>query len=97
MVVQQAAQPHSGQATRSKVVIYDPISWELPEWSYEPERSILEPRGVELVVPSDPAEAERAIVDADVVIVVGHQGPDGRRRDLDAEELRRARSATASA
>ena len=74
MVVQQAAEPRTGQSNRSRVVVYDPIGWELPDWSYEVERGILEPRGVELVVPKDPADADRAIVDADVVIVSGIHG-----------------------
>jgi D-3-phosphoglycerate dehydrogenase len=74
VVVQQAAQPRTGHANRSKVVVYDPLGWELPGWSYEIERGIIEPHGVDLVVPRDATEAERAIVDADVVIVSGIHG-----------------------
>lgn len=51
-----------------RVVFYDPIPG---DWSYALERSILDPLGVELQVPADAAEAERLIVDADVVIVTG--------------------------
>lgn len=51
-----------------RVVFYDPIPG---DWSYALERSILDPLGVELQVPADAADAERLIVDADVVIVTG--------------------------
>ncbi|MFN8621495.1 MAG: NAD(P)-dependent oxidoreductase [Chloroflexota bacterium] len=49
-----------------RVVFYDPIPG---DWSYDLERSVLDPFGVELVIPPDPTAAEDAIVDADVVIV----------------------------
>lgn len=55
-------------ATRPRVVFYDPIR---PDWSYDIERSVFEPEGVELVIPADDAEAERSIEDADVVVVTG--------------------------
>jgi phosphoglycerate dehydrogenase-like enzyme len=74
VVVQQAAQGRTGGSNRSRVVVYDPIGWEHPGWSYEVERAILEPQGVELVVPRDPVESEREIVDADVLIVSGIRG-----------------------
>lgn len=50
---------------RPRVVFFDPIPG---AWDYALERSVLDPAGVELVIPSDPAEAERLIEDADVVI-----------------------------
>ncbi len=51
-----------------RVVFYDPIR---SDWSYAIERSVLEPEGVELVIPADDAAAEQLIEDADVVIVTG--------------------------
>jgi len=50
------------------VVFYDPIPG---EWSYDIERSVFDPLGVELRIPADAADADRLIVDADVVIVTG--------------------------
>ena len=47
------------------VVIPEPVSDE--GWTYDVERSILEPRGVTLVVAASEAEAKAAIRDADVV------------------------------
>jgi D-3-phosphoglycerate dehydrogenase len=64
-----------------RVVFYDPIPG---DWSYAIERSVLDPLGVELVVPDDEAEAERAVEDADVVIVTGV-------RRLGAEAIARLR------
>ncbi len=49
-----------------RVVFYDPIPG---GWDYDLERSVLDPAGVELVIPPDPAQAETLIEDADVVIV----------------------------
>lgn len=49
-----------------RVVFYDPIPG---GWDYDLERSILDPAGVELVIPSDPTEAETLIEDADVIVV----------------------------
>lgn len=48
-----------------RVVFYDPIPG---GWDYDLERSVLDPAGVELVIPSDPTEAEHLIEDADIVI-----------------------------
>lgn len=53
------------QATGPLVVIPDPIT-DIP-WSYDVERSILEPRGIRLLVPSSEAEARAAFPDADVI------------------------------
>lgn len=50
------------------VVFYDPIPG---EWAYDIERSVFDPLGIELRVPADADEADRLIVDADVVIVTG--------------------------
>jgi D-3-phosphoglycerate dehydrogenase len=74
VVVQQATQGRTGQSKRSKVVVYDPLGWVMPGWTYEVERGILEPHGVDIVVPRDPTESEREIVDADVLIVSGIRG-----------------------
>ena len=49
-----------------RVVFYDPIPG---GWDYDLERSVLDPAGVDLVIPSDPHEAETLIEDADVVVV----------------------------
>jgi D-3-phosphoglycerate dehydrogenase len=49
-------------------VFYDPIPG---PWAYDIERSVFDPLGIELLVPGDSDEAERLIVDADVVIVTG--------------------------
>jgi D-3-phosphoglycerate dehydrogenase len=58
-----------------RVVFYDPIPG---EWGYDLERSVLDPHGVELVIPADAHEAERLIEDADVVIAtsIAKLGPD---------------------
>src|SRR3954453_3038955 len=47
------------------VVIPEPIG--IMDWSYEVERSMLEPLGVRLVLPTDRAEAQAAMGRADVV------------------------------
>jgi D-3-phosphoglycerate dehydrogenase len=54
---------------RPRVVVLDPIR-EVP-WDYDLERTLLEPAGVELVIPADDAEAEEAARRADVVILSG--------------------------
>ncbi len=59
------------------VVVFDPIPG---DWSFEPERSILGARGVDLVVPESRGEADEAIRCADVVVVTGI-------RRLDAERV----------
>jgi D-3-phosphoglycerate dehydrogenase len=63
--------------TSPLVVIFDPIPG---DWSFEPERSVLGARGVELVVPDGPVAADEAIRDADVIVVTGV-------RRLDAERV----------
>ena len=57
----------SGPATRSGPVVVIPEPIAIMDWSYEVERSMLEPHGIRLVVPRDPAEAAAAMRDADVV------------------------------
>ena len=52
----------------ARVVVFDPIPG---DWSFEPERSILGGRGVDLLVPESAAAADEAIRDADAVIVTG--------------------------
>ena len=74
MVVEQMAPPSARHAGRPRVVVYDPVSWVIPEWSYEVERSVFAGRGVDLVVPKDDAESDAAIVDADAVIVTAIRG-----------------------
>ena len=58
------------------VVVFDPIPG---DWTFEPERSILGARGVDLVVPESPAEADEAIRCADVVVVTGIRRLDAKR------------------
>lgn len=53
---------------RLRVLLFDPIDW-IQEWSYEEERAILSPLGVDLVSPSDRQERDRCLPDADVVVV----------------------------
>jgi D-3-phosphoglycerate dehydrogenase len=74
VVVQQAAPGRAHTASRSTVVVYDPVSWAIPGWSYEIERATFEARGVDLVVPEDEAQSDAAIVDADLVIVTAIRG-----------------------
>jgi len=64
-----------------RVVFFDPIPG---AWSYELERSVLDPAGVELLIPADPAEADRLIEEADVVIATSVAR-------LDAERIARLR------
>jgi D-3-phosphoglycerate dehydrogenase len=58
--------PEAGR--RPTVVVFDPIPG---DWSWDPEIAILAARGVDLVVPADPAGADQAIRSADAVIVTG--------------------------
>jgi D-3-phosphoglycerate dehydrogenase len=74
VVVEQVAPPTPRQSDRPKVVIYDPVSWSIPEWSYEAERAAFEARGVDFVVPKDEAQSDAEIVDADAVIVTAIRG-----------------------
>lgn len=60
--------PDVERGRRPTVVVFDPIPG---DWPWAPEIAILEERGVELVVPADPAAADAAIRDADAVIVTG--------------------------
>lgn len=64
---------------RPRVVVFDPIPG---DWSFGPDAAILADRGVDLVVPSDPAAADEALATADVVIVTGV-------RRLDADRVAR--------
>jgi D-3-phosphoglycerate dehydrogenase len=52
-------------ARRPKVVIPEPLT--IGGWSYDVERQMLEPLGIELIVPASPEERREAMVDADVV------------------------------
>lgn len=54
--------------TTPTVLFFDPIGW-VHEWSYEPERALLDPVGVEMVIPVDRAERDAALPRADVVVV----------------------------
>jgi D-3-phosphoglycerate dehydrogenase / 2-oxoglutarate reductase len=74
VVISQEAPGPVRISDRPRVVVYDPVGWEIPGWSYDIERSILEPRGVELVEPKDEAESDEAIRDADVVIACAIRG-----------------------
>jgi len=74
VVAHQEAPRREGTSGRPRVVVYDPLSWVIPDWSYDVERGILEPRGVQLLVPKDEAESDAAIVDADVVITGATRG-----------------------
>ena len=57
-----------GARQRPTVVVYDPIPG---GWSWASEETILERRGVDLVIPRDDASADAAIRTADAVIVTG--------------------------
>jgi phosphoglycerate dehydrogenase-like enzyme len=52
-------------ARRPKVVIPEPLT--ISGWSYDVERQMLEPLGIELIVPASPEERRAAMVDADIV------------------------------
>ncbi len=54
---------------RPRVVIHDPIR--SPDWSYATDAAIIERAGADLILPEDETAADRAIEDADVVIVSG--------------------------
>jgi D-3-phosphoglycerate dehydrogenase len=55
-------------------VVWDPVSWNQPQWPYEIERAALEAKGVDFIVPRDKAESDAAIVDADIVIACQVRG-----------------------
>ncbi len=74
MAVQQQAPVSARTSARPRVVIFDPVGWTVPGWSYETERAILDAQGVDLVVPQDDAESDAAIVDADVVVATAIRG-----------------------
>ena len=57
----------SGAATGEGPVVVIPEPIGIMDWSYEVERSMLEPLGIRLVIPKDRAEAEAAMRTADVV------------------------------
>ena len=71
MVVQQEASSGARNPSRPLVVVFDPVGWRIPSWSYEIERKVLEANGVDLVVPANEADAAEAIRNADVVIATG--------------------------
>jgi len=73
-VVQQEASSSARTSARPRVVVFDPLSWRIPSWSYEVERKMLAPHGVDLVVPANEAESDEAIRDADVVIACAVRG-----------------------
>ena len=60
-------------AQHGRVVVFDPLSAEI-EWSYDVERGIFADRGVDLVIPDSPDEADDVVRDADVVIVNALRG-----------------------
>lgn len=74
MVVESQAPARIHASPRPRVVVYDPVSWDIAGWSYDVERAALAARGVDLVVPRDVAESDAAIVDADIVIVTAVRG-----------------------
>jgi D-3-phosphoglycerate dehydrogenase len=57
---------HTGDRTGGPLVLIPEPITELP-WSYEVERSMLEPRGIRLLEPKSEAEAKAAMRDADVI------------------------------
>jgi D-3-phosphoglycerate dehydrogenase len=74
VVVQQEAPASARTSARPRVVVFDPVTWNIPEWSYDVERRLLEARGVDLVVPATPQESDEAIRNADVVIACAIRG-----------------------
>lgn len=74
MVVEQEAPGSARTSGRPRVVVYDPVTWNIPHWSYDVEAARLADRGVDLIVPRDVAESDAAIVDADVVVVTAVRG-----------------------
>jgi D-3-phosphoglycerate dehydrogenase len=57
----------SGAKTGGGPVVVIPEAIGILDWSYEVERSMLEPHGINLVIPKDAAEAREAMRTADVV------------------------------
>lgn len=53
---------------RPQVLIFDPIDW-VQEWSYDEERDLLAPLGVDIVIPEDRVTREVMLNTADVVVV----------------------------
>ena len=74
MVVEQAAPTGAESSSRPKVVVFDPVRWNIPDWTYDIEQDLLAKHGVDLVVPADPAESAEAIRDADEVIATAVGG-----------------------
>src|SRR6478609_6402751 len=70
-------------AQQPRVVVFDPIPG---DWSFAEEADALARRGVELIVPATPEEADEAIRDATAVIVTGV-------RRLDADRIAGLRDA----
>ena len=60
--------PPDTPARPPRVLLFDPITW-VDEWSYEEEASVLDPLGVELVIPEDRAARDELMPEADVVVV----------------------------
>ena len=50
------------------VLFFDPIGW-VHEWSYEPERELLDPFDVRMIEPLDRPKRDAALATADVVVV----------------------------
>ena len=69
---------HPTPPVRPTVVVFDPWDADLEPWSDE--REGLAERGVDLIIPSEAAEADVAIRSADVVVVTG-------ARRLDADRI----------
>lgn len=74
MVSQQQAPTGADAPSRPKVVVFDPVTWVQPEWSYSVERDLLGKRGVDLIEPATREEQAEAIRDADVLIACGTGG-----------------------
>ena len=73
-MVQREASGSARASGQPQVVLYDPMTWQVPSWSYDVERDILARRGVTLVAPKNEAESDAAIVGADVVIAGAIRG-----------------------
>lgn len=78
MVAEQEAPGRAGHGGRPRVVVWDPVTRVIPEWSYDIEREDLAAKGVDLVVAADDAQGDAAIVDADVVVACAIRGVLGR-------------------
>jgi D-3-phosphoglycerate dehydrogenase len=74
MVVEQEAAAGARTSSRPRVVVFDPVRWNIPDWSYDVEEQLLAKHGVDLVVPADPTESAEAIREADVVIATAVGG-----------------------